>query len=433
MLKNQMFMKKKKSLARFGFAAFLMLTVLGESAAQNPDTTFVSVGQESGVLEKQRFMDRYDYVFGTQQRTRLLLKLAAPTGLGAELKLSPAFSLNASYAPAVGYQPVSAFGSGEVAYSHNVRGELRWYHHMKRRMARGLSANNMSGDYLSVEYGQVSPQSYGEGSLVRNLANQRTLALRVGLQRRLFRYAFFDFSYGLGVKQYHGAVLRDQPWKLFANPRATLGLALASPNKKTNAGGGFCDVLRCFREERSMWKIDLYHLFRMEDKDNLSGRLSIAYERKIGASPFSLEVEANAAASKKEVFESLANGYDYYLLGEWSTSLGGQLRYYYDLRQRVARGKSGNNLSGPYLAAMARGDWYANEYVSRASEDNRRTVTAGLLWGLQYRLFKNGFVDFNFGVGQSFSNENGLENGQSYDRQNTELSFLANFRAGFAF
>jgi hypothetical protein len=425
-------MKKISAHGICALCTFLTFLAAEHSAAQTADTTFVSIGQESAALEKQRFVDRYDYVFGTQQRTRLLLKLAAPTGLGAEVKLSPALSLNASYAPAAGYQPASAFGGNGIWFSQHLRGEARWYYDMKRRMARGRSANNVSGNYLSAEYGQLIPNDLADDGTNRFVASQRTMALRIGLQRRLFRYAFFDVSYGLGAKQYH-EILKGQPWRLFANPRVTMGLALASPNKKTDAGGGFCDVLRCFREERQMWKIDLYNLFRMEDKRNINGRLSISYERKIGTSPFSLELEADAGASKKEVFESLTNGYDYYLLGEWRGGASGQLRYYYDLRQRIARGKSGNNLSGPYLALMARGEWYGNEYVARNSEDEKRTAMAGILWGLQYRLFKNGFVDFNFGFGQSLSNENGLENGQSYDRQTTQFDLLANFRAGLAF
>lgn len=68
-------------------------------------------------------------------------------------------------------------------------GGTRYYYNMKRRILRGKSANNFSGNYFSavVTYGYRFHDD----------DDQATLNILYGIQRRLGGYGFIDFNVGL--------------------------------------------------------------------------------------------------------------------------------------------------------------------------------------------------------------------------------------------
>ena len=391
---------------------FLLLFSCGMTlAGQTSDTTFISISQEDAPLEKQQLMDHYDQVFSTLEPTRWLfaLNFSAITDQqddllrsSAEVKILPAISLHGSYGFGYDYSPPSPYSRGRTVEDHRFAVEPRWYYAMPRRIRQGKSANNMSGNYIGLEavYLRTNTNT-GRYSI---LGDQRSLALRYGLQRRLFRYGFLDMGFGVGVVKEYGSAWQQYPskrvWNLFANSEIGLGLALARP-KATASAGGYCDVLRCFREERQMWKVDLYNLLRINTFDDLKGRLSVGYERKIGASPFSLE--AQGEWNLQHIYHSIGQ---YYESTQRNTTHGATLqsRYYYSQQKRIAKGKSGNNLSGVYVGAQFR--WLEKNEQQRgyycgtsdcspfSGEQHTQSTSGGLVWGIQHRLFQKGFVDF---------------------------------------
>ena len=50
--------------------------------AQTPDTVFLNIGQESGVLEKQQFIEPYDEIFRTMEPAHWALKADLFFGVG---------------------------------------------------------------------------------------------------------------------------------------------------------------------------------------------------------------------------------------------------------------------------------------------------------------------------------------------------------------
>ena len=84
--------------------------------AQTPDTVFLNIGQENGVLEKQQFIEPYDEIFRTMEPAHWALKadlfFGAGTGaaiafVAGEYKFSPAFGLQLGY----GINSVSRYDS----------------------------------------------------------------------------------------------------------------------------------------------------------------------------------------------------------------------------------------------------------------------------------------------------------------------------------
>jgi len=437
------------------FIAAALITA-GTLSAQT-DSSALFIGQETGALENQRFIDRYDYVFGTHEPARWLFKWDA-TGLlpalginvnkgsytnqeasfriGAELKISPAFSLDASYHLGVGDDFSDIFSGDAPAFSHGFRLEPRWYFGMPRRIRRGLSANNFSGNYLGLELTHVSSASQPISGNPRQ--RYKSASLRFGIQRRLFRFGYFDMSYGLGIRDYPQTPYHRGATQFYADARLAAGIAFSTPKAGARASAGYCDVLQCFREENRMFKIDLFNLLRVASIDQIKGVARIAWEQKIAGSPFSIEGQVQ-----------IGGGYLNYeysnqtILNAHSLDFGGHLqgRYYYGLKRRIATGKSGNNLSGAYLGWQA--DWFQDRGKVTSQGDitpieegtySRTVAGTGPIWGIQYRLFKRGFIDFNLGAGWGNVKSTSTNNGQTTTgHQPGQLHLMGGLRIGLAF
>ncbi|MEO0332112.1 MAG: hypothetical protein AAF223_10565, partial [Bacteroidota bacterium] len=113
------------------------------------------------------------------------------------------------------------------------------------------------------------------------------------------------------------------------------------------------------------------------------------------------------------------------------------VRYYYALPRRIKRGKSANNLSANYFSIQSRNSWIGVEanypiigtnptvYTSEAIFSRNNSFS--ILYGLQRRLGKYGYIDANLGYfyNPSFRNDP--------FRENWEFNIEANFSIGVAF
>lgn len=416
--------------------------------AQTDTLPAPEIRTEEGVLERQRIVNPYDEVFGIHQPARWLFKWDVagflPSlgidpdeydftdgGLRFDIEWKPvtAFSINASYQ--LGIYNVT----GDAAFTtHSFRVEPRWYFGMPKRVREGRGASNFSGNYVGLELTRVSKISDPD-PFYRRSSSYRGLMARFGLQRRLFRYGFFDVSYGIGVRDYAISIYNSGQSNIYSEARVAVGLALAKPKRASSAQPpAYCDVLQCFREERRMFKVDLYNLFRIVSTDILTSTSRIALEQKIGQSPFSVELEGRLGG----FYSERDFGSSKQTLSQINYGVQLQTRYYYGQKRRIATGKSGNNLSGAYLAWQT--DWWQgyttiksessngdNPHIARAKQSQLAT---GLLWGVQYRLFQRGFIDFNLGGGCGRNFYGDLSSGV---KDPVQLHVMGGLRVGLAF
>ena len=79
------------------------------------------------------------------------------------------------------------------------------------------------------------------------------------------------------------------------------------------------------------------------------------------------------------------------------------VRYYYSLLRRIRQGKSANNLSANYFSIQVDNTWGGvSRFVPQGQftffeTKTGRTSNASLLYGIQRRLGKHGYVDVNLG------------------------------------
>ena len=89
---------------------------------------------------------------------------------------------------------------------------------------------------------------------------------------------------------------------------------------------------------------------------------------------------------------------DRFQVMKYGAGLNVQPRWYFLQKHRIAKGKSGNNLAGVFAGMMG-----AYRLTKRASEvtygvDRENAFYLAPHLGAQHRLFRNGFINFKFGV-----------------------------------
>lgn len=145
-------------------------------------------------------------------------------------------------------------------------------------------------------------------------------------------------------------------------------------------------------EEKSMFKVGLSQLafgFGGGANTDFSVGHVIAFERKVGV-PFSLLVQYRNDIST------------------WTPTMLGLdagVRYYYALPTRIKRGKSANNFSANYFSLQYNNTWSIGDYSEGVTPVRYDFTTfysrdISLLYGLQRRLGKYGYVDINIGYGR---------------------------------
>ena len=442
------------------FLLALLAALTFSAFGQMPDTAFVIMRQDTGVFERQQFFDRYDWVIGSKQPIRSLFKInmgeeGPPVSLlhlSYERKIAPAFSVQAGIG--LGVQSGSDFNKvdtisiigtdtfqvyqGYSLLSLRYSLEAKWYHNMARRIRDGRGADNMTGNYFALETAYINARNQVSGEATGFGYDQMQIALRYGLQRRLFRYGFANISYGVGARATWQGAAQQPRWDVFVNTRVGIGLALAQPNRRLPKSDR-CEVLRCFREDQRMWKWDLFNLLRVSDFQNMRAGLALAREQKWGDSHWSWEVLANVKAERYKT-EYRRYGTDNRSL---NVGLRAHTRWYFNQKKSIAGGFSGNNLSGVYFAAGLEGRYTRgrDEFLEQRPEAgsykikdfSRYSVGPSGAFGFQTRIFERGFLDCQMAPTFFSTLEEGNRDGNPYRGTSFEVSSDLQFRIGLVF
>lgn len=415
------------------------LLALCPAAWSQPDLDF---GEEyEPPLE--RALDRLAPVFGTNQATRFAVKWNAlallppsertqegPTGwrgmyggqtpfsLSIEGKFAPAFSLVGTVGAA---RLQRSFDGGYYFRPHFVweqRVEPRFYFEMLRRAANGKQADNLSANYVSLEYRHRTESSLlADGFNFPTEFSKHTFTARIGLQRRFFGRGWFDASLGIGrtrriFHSFPDMVTTDEG-RTVLDPRLSAGLLLGDFRPKKVGKSIRCTVFGCDEERYTFGKFDLFGLL-VPQQGGARGRLSLAFEMKMGRAPLSLELEGLVPYS---VVREEFTPNQFYSDGYFGAGGG--------LEPRLFLGKKRQNLNGLFLGWNFQSIWFwAGE----------RQMHSTPVVGLQSRIFRNGFVSYKFGVGRSWLRvcvDDFWFGPQCFDVRQQHL--LSEFKAGLAF
>ena len=420
-------------MARFIFLQLLFFTTFSSLYAQE-DSTSVEYSEENGRFMNQKFLDEYDYIFGTKEVTKQLFKIniasLSPTlsisgdnllvfklNMDYERKLGKSFSINTLVTP---YFSVNNSGLSENVYRKGIRIGLepRWYYKMNQAIKTKKRADNLSGIYASllVETDKSEPLN----PAITNFADWSLLA-RYGVQSRCFKYGFVDMSIGVGAAYRNKSVelfyddtqtayIRiKRDWQPLLSAQAKIGLALGGGQNQS--GGKYCDAFKCLTEENRLLKIDLLNLVKEFNNQLIVSKGSVAYEHRLGNSPISVNTELKAAYTRDKSISNVPNTLnirqDFQRRFELVASI--EPRYYYNLRRRMAMGKSANNFSANYVTVVSE-YFYENDrtnYLDGIVDAPLALQKQGFrftpCWGIQRHLFSRGFIDYRLGLGRAYN------------------------------
>ena len=438
------------------FAALLSLLGTPLLYAQQ-DTTFTTVKEETGTIEPQHYETQYDQAFRTMTPAKWMFKWDMSKlipqeyydnpfasnefklSVGSDYKITEDVSLGVGYTFAKSF--TGGFNSRRQANYHQIQTNLRWYYNMSQKIKQGRSADNFSGNYLGFQSEFATGTHQG---LTYRDYNEFQFFARYGIQRRLLKRSFIDLSYGLGANFIPAkpGYTASGAWKFSANQQFAIGLAHFSPRKDKEPSGGFCDVLHCFDENKRMLKIDLLNVLNIyefsKEIKNVGFSPSVAFEQKLGSSPFSVEFGARGNLNYLELNWYGLNPDPYHHKGIGG-ALQGEFRWYYNLQRRILTGKSGNNLSGPFIALNAEQDWSHTNYAGNGLVpymlDIKKTTTR-VAWGFQQRVFDNAFIQFKAGLFNSWVDKQFKNLDPSYYDDGGKYSYWSYFtelKVGLAF
>lgn len=363
------------------------------------DTTAITFSQEPDTLVRQRFIDRYENVFMTKVPTRNILKVGYLTsfdnGIGLkfayEYKILPSLSMEASFYTQTNYQKAAIYLE---SFNKQLRKETmflslkgRWYFDMEKRIRNALNANNFSGKYLSLSYEQSLASFY------RLPKRKNIIGLSYGFQSRFLESGFVDFSIGL----FHLSPITALYWRadIGSNGFSTKNMVIASQTSiglafgdwKKSGRAPLCELLLCDQLVSHQFKVKFPEISIGIARQAV--RAEIGYERKIGKSPFSVNLRIG-----NTTYRIGSKGYtpaqDILAFGE------AQVRFYFLQKHQIRTGKASNSLSGMYLGPVA-------SYRYTYAEFGLSTLPIGGLIGYQQRLFKNIYFDSAISWGKDYS------------------------------
>jgi len=368
------------------------LPVYAQSDTQTDTTTLKA---DSTV----KYVNLWEYAFMMHEETSWLFKIDFPTrgyGLnrikvGVEKKIAPSFSMDLKVVFYSANHPYDADWSFDRNNGFDASLESRWYYRMNKRVREHKLERNMSDNYLALglSYNQPLNSSYID-------LNSITAFAKWGLQRRFLKHGHIDF----GVKS--GVVFpinrKGSPIFSFSN-FVDVGLAFTKDKYKLDREK-LCPILKCYDADRFIIKSNLSDLFAISISKSKYIAISphIAFERKISKSAFSVNIELRPRFSYSSInYQEVKENYWFF-----STNILLEGRWYYNLKRRILKGKTGNGLSANYIAFGGSSIYSTGKYPGEDNIYNYLHLTTG--W---QRLFsKHLYFDINIGLGYQFKTEN---------------------------
>lgn len=265
-----------------------------------------------------------------------------------------------------------------------------------------------AGFYASFAYARA--QTFGPNIDVYNgplPQKEWSLAMHVGLQRRLHHWGYFDFGYGAGRRVWmepDGAIpLFKQRRSWFLAPRFSLGITVRTAPRDARELRQQWQLRAPLYAKRAMWRIGLSGVFNLPEMSRVSGYVPLEYERQLFHSAGSI-VAAGTFRYALQNPESHPFWEKGKAIRQFDFGLASEFRYYLN---RIFSKNPGNRLQGIYggiRAAWSR-EFYDNPNIFYPWErGHARYWMKRFFWGpvagWQMHVSENLFIGYQAGFGR---------------------------------
>ncbi len=389
-------MKMSKTLQHISWLALALFLFINMAHAQSDSLSYTEENSTDRIID---YLSPMEYAFMLHEETNWLLKanlLVTSENhymntfkLSLEKKIADGFSLNAA-----ALYRASAFDADLWSYGMEFSIESRWYYAYRNKVRNKQAATHLSGVYLAVgggyRYTAATFSSWNESSI----SSFVPLFAKWGLQRRFLNRGYVDFGFSVGTQ----LALSDRFSSMISlGTYVDAGLAFTRDKQKLDFTK-LCPVLRCHAADRFLLKTNLVDIVSLGYvRKTFIGSVipNISAEFKIGKSPFSINSKLQCGL---QYSTSLNYDFDSYTL---SPKLIVEGRYFYNLKSRILKGKTGNGLSANYVSLGGIFDGRYEFYHAGGMQVDQSTIFTGLIatTGIQRLISDHLYFDFNVGSG----------------------------------
>lgn len=367
-----------------------------------------------------RYLSPAEYAFMMHEETNYLIKIALPaltysnglkygsvsTNMAAEFRLFKNLTLDSK---------LSYYFFGAKGFYTNQVGvdlQFRWYYRMKKLSELRGSSMNLSGNYflLNFIYRHGRTKINYEYSLAQSQSfNSLSIQAGWGLQRRFLQHGYFSLGIGAGfdIPLYEG-----ENTSFALNTNMEIGLAFTKDKYVLN-NDELCTIIKCFESSSFVLKSNLFNVISLrlaENRRTVTINPNLIAEKKLGKSPFSLQAGVTMRYSYQYGGISyMSDINDQFREGSVLNFKGLlEARWYYNLRKRMLKGKTGNGLAANYFGLGA--EYGLTGYVGRIDDIfGTNTQYYYLNTGIQRFFSDHFYFDYSLSFGYQIARFRNLD------------------------
>lgn len=333
--------------------------------------------------------------------------------LSVEKTIAKSFSLNAVLFNFTNLNlGVSPDGRYNTGFESSM--ESRMYYQVFKNIRKNKPTTSLSGPYFALGAGYRAT-IFASSSLTA-YTNPKFIAVfaKWGIQRRFLKRSYVD----VGLTAGKNISLSGKEWSsLYFNTFLEAGFAFTRSKQKLNFDK-LCPILRCHASDRMALKTNLINIINLAYiRKTFMGSINpnIAAEFKLGDSPFSI----NTKAASSFVTSSGNYHFGHFQYVAVRPQVTVETRYYYNLNNRILRGKTGNGLSANYVFVGPTYRGYFEKSKSNGYSKTQHNNFIGVIGGtgLQRLLTNHLYIDLNaglgYGVSYDYDSNTGIRNKRS--------------------
>lgn len=251
-----------------------------------------------------------------------------------------------------------------------------------------LDRTNLSGLYKVIE-AHTASRSKKENSY-NYFASYHSIGLGLGYQKRILNYGFVNFKLTAGYEKrrpFIDGTLNYETFRgFFLYPSLEFGFALGGQRSSKNSN---CVLFNCQQEADELIKLDLFPLLHGNFwRGQMAFGVHLEREKKINESPFSYTTGIGLGLRQNDD------------KARFLWSVYGDIRYYYNLRPRIRKGRTANNFSASFISFEVKSlndRWELPSWNGHNPREIIFSVRPTIYWGIQRTILNKGFIQYRLG------------------------------------
>ena len=246
-----------------------------------------------------------------------------------------------------------------------------------------LDKTNLSGFYIFGEaHYAIRSGKPNDAWPQRFNSFYHSFGLGIGYQQRVLNNGYVNLKLHSGIEK----TWERRPYQFFLYPSLEFGFALGGQRSSKNSN---CVLFNCQQEADELIKLDLFPLLHGNFwRGQMAFGVHLEREKKINESPFSYTTGIGLGLRQNDD------------KARFLWSVYGDIRYYYNLRPRIRKGRTANNFSASFISFEVKSfndRWELPSWNGHNPREIIFSVRPTIYWGIQRTILNKGFIQYRLG------------------------------------